>query len=123
MIMAKIKDKEAYKIVMKRIKEIMEQVNEEAPGTDPLVRELDLLAELAEEYENEHFPIATPSLPDVIKLRMHEMNLTQEKLAEILGISQPVVSSYLSGKNEPTLKTARSMSKQLNIEPGIILGV
>lgn len=121
--MAKIKNKEAYDVVMKRIEEIMEYVEEDSPETDPLVRELDLLAELAEEYENEYYPIAAPSLPDVIKLRMYELNLTQEKLAEMLGISQPVISGYLSGKAEPTLKTARSLSKELHIDPAIVLGV
>ncbi|SFL16292.1 HTH-type transcriptional regulator / antitoxin HigA [Porphyromonadaceae bacterium KH3CP3RA] len=50
------------------------------------------------------------------------MNLTQEKLTEMLGLSQSRISDYLTGKTEPTLKVARAISKQLNIDPGIVLG-
>lgn len=123
MIMATIKDENIYNAVMFRIEELMEQVDENAPMTDFRVMELDLLVELAEEYEDEKFPMGTPSLPDVMKLRMHEMNLTQEKLAEMLGLSQSRISNFLTGKTEPTLDVARNISKQLNIEAGIILGV
>lgn len=121
--MATIKDKNKYDAILLRIEELMEQVEENTPMSDHRVMELDLLVELAEEYEDENYPIGTPSLPDVMKLRMHEMNLTQEKLAEMLGISQSRISNFLTGKTEPTLEVARTISKQLNIEPGIILGV
>ena len=123
MIMATIKDKNKYDAIMLRIEELMEQVDEDTPTTDKRIMELDLLVELAEEYEDEHYPIGTPSLPDVMKLRMYEMNLTQEKLAEMLGLSQSRISNFLTGKTEPTLEVARNISKQLNIEPAIILGV
>ena len=123
MIMATIKDKNKYDAIMLRIEELMEQVEENTPMNDHRVMELDLLVELAEEYEDENYPMGTPSLPDVMKLRMHEMNLTQEKLAKMLGLSQSRISNFLTGKTEPTLKVARTISKQLNIEPGIVLGV
>lgn len=121
--MATIKDKNKYDAVMSRIEELMAQVNEDSPLTDKRVMELDLLVELAEEYEDEHYPIGTPSLPDVIKLRMYEMNLTQEKLAELLGLSQSSVSKFLTGKATPSLDVAREISTRLNIAPAIILGV
>jgi HTH-type transcriptional regulator/antitoxin HigA len=108
---------------MLRVEELIEQVDEHAPMSDPRVLELDLLVDLAEEYEDEHYPIGTPTLPDVMKLRMSEMNLTQEGLAQLLGLSQSRVSDYLTGKAEPTLKTARTISKELDIDPAIVLGV
>lgn len=121
--MATIKNEDIYNSVMLRIEELIEQVDEHAPMSDPRVMELDLLVDLAEEYEDEHYPISTPSLPDVIKLRMSEMNLTQERLAQMLGLSQSRISDYLTGKTEPTLKVARIISKELNIDPAIVLGV
>lgn len=121
--MVRIKDKDKYDAVMARIEELMEQVEEDTPMTDNRIKELDLLVELAEEYEDEHYPIGTPSLPHVIKLRMHEMDLTQEKLGELLGLSQSSVSKIISGKAKPTLDVARDISIQLNIEPAVILGV
>jgi HTH-type transcriptional regulator/antitoxin HigA len=53
---------------------------------------------------------------------MYEMNLSQKTLAKMLGISAPRVSEYLTGKSDPTLKVARRMHKQLNIDADIILG-
>ena len=50
------------------------------------------------------------------------MNLTQKTLAEMLEISAPRVSEYLTGKTEPTLQVARRMHKKLNIDANVILG-
>ena len=91
------------------------------PKEDKDFIELMLLTDAIEEYENVHYPIATPSLTEVIKLRMFEMNLTQAKLAELLGVSAPRISEYLSGRSEPTLKVARNIHHKLNISPSIIL--
>lgn len=63
------------------------------------------------------------TLVDVIKLRMYEMGLTQTKLSELLNVSPSRVSEYLSGKCEPTLKVAREISRKLNIDANIVLGV
>ena len=54
---------------------------------------------------------------------MYEMGITQKQLAEMLNVSQSRVSEYLSGKSEPTLKIARLISKKLNIDADIVLGV
>ena len=76
-----------------------------------------------EEYEDEHYPIKVPSLVDVIKLRMYEMGINQAKLSELLGVSTSRISDYLTGRSEPTLKVAREMSRKLNIDANIVLGV
>ena len=52
--MAKIKDEEQYQIMLKRIEALMEIVKEDTPPNDPNFVELDLLADLAEEYEIEY---------------------------------------------------------------------
>jgi HTH-type transcriptional regulator/antitoxin HigA len=120
--MALIKDEKQYKILLKRVEELMETVNEDTPDTDLNFVELDLLADLVEEYEIEHYPVGEPLLADVLKLRMYEMGLTHKALAELLGISPPRVSEYLMGKSEPTLKIARKIRQNLNIDANIILG-
>lgn len=78
--------------------------------TDRNLIELNLLSGLVEEYEDEHYPIKTPSLADVIKLRMYEMGINQTKLSELLGVSPSRISDYLTGRSEPTLKVAREIS-------------
>ena len=75
------------------------------------------------EYEEEYYPVKQPSLVDMLKLRMYELELTQNKLSELLGVSPSRISDYLSGRAEPTLKVARKMSKKLNIDASIVQGV
>jgi HTH-type transcriptional regulator/antitoxin HigA len=43
-------------------------------------------------------------------------------LAKMLGISAPRVSEYLAGKTEPTLRVARKIHRELNIDANVILG-
>lgn len=121
--MAKIQNETAYKAAMERIEELLPLVDDDTPLTDKNLIELDLLSGLVEEYEDEHFPIKTPSLVDVIKLRMYEMGINQANLSELLGVSPSRVSDYLTGRCEPTLKVARDLSRKLNIDANIVLGV
>ena len=121
--MAKIQNETAYKAAMERIEELLPLVDDNTPLSDKNLIELDLLSGLVEEYEDEHYPIKSPSLADIIKLRMYEMGLTQTKLSELLNVSPSRISEYLSGKCEPTLKVAREISRKLNIDANIVLGV
>jgi HTH-type transcriptional regulator/antitoxin HigA len=120
--MKTINSKTEYEAIMSRINDLVEVVDDTTPQTDKNYIELDFLADLVVAYEKEHFPIGKPLLSDILKARMHEMNLTQKSLAEILGISAPRVSEYLTGKTEPTLRVARKMHRELNIDANVILG-
>ena len=119
----KEKDKKQYDAACARIEELLKVVSNNTPTDDKNYLELDLLSDLVADYEEEHFPVETPLLVDVLKLRMYEMNLTQTKLSELLSVSPSRVSEYLSGKCEPTLKVARDISRKLNIDANIVLGV
>jgi len=117
-----IANKAEYEAIMARVDELVEIVDDNTPPTDKHYIELDFLTDLVVAYEKEHYPIGKPVLTDVLKSRMYEMNLTQKTLSEILGISAPRVSEYLTGKSEPTLQVARKIHKKLNIDAEIILG-
>ena len=121
--MAHIKNEAAYRVAMQRIDELLPMVNDETPTSDKNYIELDMLSDMVEEYEEVHYPIQTPSLVDTLRLRMYEMGLTQAKLAEMLGISCARISEIITGKGEPSLKTCREISRKLNIDPAIVLGV
>ena len=121
--MARIKDEKAYKATMERIEELLPLVDDNTPATDKNLIELDLLSELAAEYEEEHYPIASRSLPNIIRLRMAEMGINQTKLSEMLGVSPSRISDYLTGRCEPTLRVGREISRKLNIDANIVLGV
>ena len=121
--MSKIETEQQYNAACARVEELLQVVGNDTPTDNQQYIELDLLSDLVADYEEEHYPVAAPSLIDVIKLRMYEMNLTQLKLSELLGVSPSRVSEYLSGKCEPTLKVAREISRKLNIDADIVLGV
>lgn len=121
--MTKINNELEYEVTVERVEELLKLVDNDTPTTDRNLIELNILSNLVADYEEEHYPIAIPTLSEIIKLRMYEMKLTQLKLSELLGISPSRVSEYLSGKSEPTLKVAREMSKKLNIDANIVLGV
>lgn len=121
--MVKIRNERQYKASCERIKELLLIVGNDTPIDDKNYIELDLISELVADYEEEHFPVTSPSLVDVIKLRMYEMGLSQAKLSELIGVSPSRVSEYLSGKSEPTLKIAREISRKLNIDANIVLGL
>jgi HTH-type transcriptional regulator/antitoxin HigA len=118
----RIKNEEQYQALLQRVNELMDVVSEDTPRYNPDFIELDLLADLVEEYEIHHHPVAKPTLVDALKLSMYEMGLTQKALSELLGVSTSRVSEYLTGKSEPTLKVARTIHQQLHIDANIILG-
>ncbi len=89
---------------MARIDELLKVVNDDTPDDDPNSIELNLISALVEEYEDVHYPIGTLSLIDVIK-------------------SPPRVCDFMSEKSEPTMQVGRRISKELNIDPAIVLGV
>lgn len=120
--MTKIKTEKQYKAACERIEELLAIVGNETSTDNKDYIELDLLSDLVADYEEEHFPVESPSLVDAMKLRMYEMKLNQTNLSELLGISPSRISEYLSGKSEPTLKVAREISKKLNIDANIVLG-
>ena len=105
---------------MARIEELLPLADDATPKTDKNPVELDLLSELVSEYEDEHYPIKSPSLIDILKLRMYEMGINQTKLSELLGVSPSRISDYFSGRCEPTLNVARKMNQQLGIDANII---
>jgi len=117
-----IKNQAEYEAIMARIDELVEIVDDSTPPIDKNYIELDFLTDLVVAYEKEHYAIGKPVLQDVLKSRMYEMNITQKTMAEMLEISAPRVSEYLTGKAEPTLQVARRMHKKLNIDASVILG-
>jgi HTH-type transcriptional regulator/antitoxin HigA len=121
--MTKIETEAQYRWALQRVEELLPLVKDDTPLDNPYSIELELLSGLVSEYSDEHFAIGEPTLIDVIKLRMYEMGLTQAALSKLLGINPSRICEYLSGKKEPTLKQARSISQKLNIDPAIVLGV
>ena len=121
--MTRIESEKQDKAAMARIEELLPLVTEDTPEDDIHSVELVLLSNLVADYDNEHYPIGAPSLIDVLRLRMYEMNLTQKAMAELIGISASRLNEILTGKREPTLQVARAICINLSIDANIVLGV
>lgn len=121
--MAKIENEIQYKWAVNRVEELLPLVNDNTPLDDPNSIELALLSNMVADYSEEHFSLGEPSLPEVIKLRMYEMGINQKALSELLDVSPSRISEYLTGKSEPTLSVARNISRKLNINAAVVLGI
>ena len=121
--MARIETEGQYRNIAARIEEILRLTGNEKLVEPKLETELEMLGNLMADYEEEHEPIAAPTLSEALRYRMNEMNLNQEGLARLLKVSQSRISDYLTGKSEPTLKVAREIHRCLNIDSDIILGI
>ncbi len=121
--MTAIKTEIQYIKACERIEELLQVVNNMTPLEDKNLIEFELLSSLVADYENEYYPVEPPTLAELIRLRMAEMHLSQKALAEKLGVSPSRISEYLTGKSEPTLKIARTIHRELNIDADLILGI
>ena len=121
--MTKIESQAQYEWAIKRVEELLPLVDDNTSLNDPNSIELELLSNLVADYSEEHFALGEPTLIDILKLRMFEMGLNQKTLSGLIGVSPSRLSDYISGKCEPTLKVAREISRKLNIDANIVLGV
>jgi len=120
--MNRITNDREYHAITKRIDELLQIVSDDNYDVVPEAIELDFLSDLVEEYENKHYPISIPTLAEVLKLRMYELDINRGQLAAILNVSPSRISEYLSGK-EPTLQVAKTMYEKLNVSANTIFGV
>lgn len=120
--MAHIENETQYQAAMARIEELLPIVTEDTPTTDKNSIELELLSHLVADYDDIHYPMKSPNLSDVLRLRMYEQNISQKALAALVGVSSARMNEIISGKREPTLKVARSICIKLSIDANIVLG-
>lgn len=121
--MERIITEAVYKTALERIEELLPMVMDETPMYDRKAIELKIMSDIVIEFEACHFPIGNATLADIVRMRLEQESMSQRTFAKKIGVSPSRVSEYLTGKSEPTLKIARNISKILNIEPAIILGI
>lgn len=115
--------KEQYELALERIEMLLPLVDENVSSTDKRSVELALMSDIVIEYEKEHYPIAKPSISEILELSLEDKGMSKKDFASQIGVSPSRVSDYLTGRSEPTLKIARMICKVLNIPPAVILGI
>lgn len=115
--------KQQYEYALNRIEELLPLVTDETPASDKNAIELTIVSDVVEAYEKLHYPIAKPTIGELISLSIEEKGMTQKQLAKELGVSPSRVSDYISGRAEPTLRIARALCMILGITPASMLGM
>lgn len=113
-----------YKII-KTEKEYNEALNRleiifDAKSSTPTGEEAELLALLIEEYEEQHYKIASPDPIEAIRIRMEEMQLRQKDLIGLVG-TKSIVSEVLNRKRRLTVKMIRGLSERLKITAEVLI--
>ena len=115
--------KQQYDYALNRIEELLPLVTDDTPANDKNAVELTIVSDVVVAYEKIHYPIAKPTIGELISLSIEEKGMTQRELAKELGVSPSRVSDYISGRAEPTLRIARALCLILGIAPAAILGL
>lgn len=122
----KIRTQKQYEQVMELI-EVYLQKATGGGGFSALSKEdtdeLNQLSQLAGAYEKEtlqvwDFPI---TIMAVVQQKISEMNITQSKLASLLGVGATKLSQILNGKRPPDVPFLKAVHKQLGIDGNFIL--
>ena len=81
------------------------------------------LSAMIRTWEKAHYPHPIPVNPLIARIqeRMTEKNLKQRETAALLGIDEARMSEILRGKRSISMRMAKSLRKNLNIEADILI--
>ncbi len=99
--------------------ERLEVIFDSKRGT-PEGDELEILAIVVDNYENEQFPIGMPDPISAIKFRMEQMGMKQKDLDEMVGFKSRV-SEIMNNKRKLTLDMIRKLSANLHIPTEVLI--
>lgn len=60
---------------------------------------------------------------DILRQIMAEHNLSQQKLADVLGVNQTTVGQWLLGKKKPGYDSIRLIYEKFHVEPNALFGI
>ena len=112
-----IKTEADYEQALARIYELMQLELE--PGT-ALGDELEVMALLVKDYENQHYPMPKPHPIEAIRFRLDQMGLSEADLSAILG-SRSRKSEILSGQRKLSLDMIRKLNAALKIPAEVLI--
>lgn len=99
--------------------ERLEVIFDAKRGTDE-GDELEILAIVIDNYENENFPIDMPDPISAINFRMEQMGLKQKDLVKMIGFKSRV-SEIMNKKRKLTLEMIRKLHAELNIPTEVLI--
>ena len=113
-----------FELLKSHIEVLINQATEKGllavPGADnEYTREIARLAKIGAHYEDEFLNLSLGKNPLIkeIETVIKNRGLTQKKVAELIGINEPTFSGILRGKRNITMKIAKGLVNELNIDP------
>src|SRR5580658_9083916 len=110
-----IKSERDYRRVLKEIESLMD-----AKANTPQGDRLDVLATLAEGWEEKHYPIDPPDPVAAIEFAMQQRGLTRRDLEVYIG-SRARVAEILNHKRSLTLPMIRRLHAGLGIPADVLI--
>jgi HTH-type transcriptional regulator/antitoxin HigA len=82
---------------------------------------LDVLADLAERYEETVHPIADVSSDEMLRFLLDQRDATQAEVAKATGIAESRISEALAGKRRLTLAQVEKLAAYFSVAPAVFL--
>ena len=112
-----------YEFALERIEQLLPLVDETTTADDRNAVELSLMSEIVIEYESINFPIAKPTIAELIALALEEKHMSQKELAKEIGVSPSRINDFITGRAEPSLRLARQICLTLGITASAMMGL
>ena len=110
-----------YKYALARVEALLPLMEAE-PISASEEQELAIMSDVVASYEEEHYPLDTLTLGELISYALKEQGKSQAELARELGISPSRVSDFVNDKSEPSLSQAGRICQLLGLSAELVLG-
>lgn len=122
----KIRNKAQYEQILSLIEKLIAKATETGGFnflSDGEKEELSSLSLLAEQYEDNTLKIMPlpVTINSVVQHKIKELNLSQAKVAEMLGLGTSKLSQILNGKREPDVMFLKAIHNKLGISGDFLL--
>lgn len=116
----RIKNQKEYKRAVYKVYQLMDKGD---AMTNTEAKEAEAFAKAIEDYEDTVLKIMPlkVTVNSIVQDKISEMNLTQNQLARMLGISKAKLSLILNSKRKPDIKYLKAIHKTLGVDGNFIL--
>ena len=112
---------EQCRYALARVEALLSRMEDETMSA-PEEQELAIMSDVVASYEEEHYPLESLTLGELISYALKEQGKSQAELARELGISPSRVSDFVNDKSEPSLSLAGRICQALGLSAELVLG-
>ncbi len=112
---------EQYRYALARVEALLPRMEDETMSASE-EQELAIMSDVVASYEEEHYPLESLTLGELISYALKEQDKSQAELARELGISPSRVSDFVNDKSEPSLSLAGRICQVLGLSAELVLG-